>query len=164
MVLDLCLSMYHLWRGMDRKILLELAAVLRVLICLPPTVKLFIYIFFFWKEGSQNKWQVKIPEGQEYAPRLESAAPIRLADRNHVHYPSRRRTILDPQKKMAWWRTQAHAFRSTRESSEDVTRTLDAPPSKVRSDIFCPLPKGMRVLEVRHRAVFFLRTVRRRDG
>ena len=30
----------------------------------------------------------------------------------------------------------AHANRSTRESSEDVTHTLDAPPSKVRSDIF----------------------------
>ena len=47
------------------------------------------------KEGSQNKLQVeKIPEGQEYAPRLEPAAPIRLADRNHAHYPSRHCTIL----------------------------------------------------------------------
>ena len=36
----------------------------------------------------------KFPEGQVYAPRLESTAPIRLADRNHVHYPSRHRTIL----------------------------------------------------------------------
>ena len=35
----------------------------------------------------------KIPEGQEYAPRLEPAAPIRLADRNHVHYPSRQLSI-----------------------------------------------------------------------
>ena len=33
---------------------------------------------------------------------------------------------------------------STRESSEDVTRTLDAPPSKVRSDIF-PAPEGQPV-------------------
>ena len=36
----------------------------------------------------------KIPEGQEHAPRLEPAAPIRLADRNHAHYPSRHCTIL----------------------------------------------------------------------
>ena len=27
-------------------------------------------------------------------PRLEPPAPIRLADRNHAHYPSRQRTIL----------------------------------------------------------------------
>ena len=32
----------------------------------------------------------EIPEGQMYVPRLESTAPIRLADRNHAHYPSRR--------------------------------------------------------------------------
>ena len=37
---------------------------------------------------------------------------------------------------------QAHAIRSTQESSEDVTRTLDAPPSKVRSDIFPHSLKG----------------------
>ena len=36
----------------------------------------------------------KIPEGQEYAPRLEPAAPIHLADRNNAHYPSHRHTIL----------------------------------------------------------------------
>ena len=76
----------------------------------------------------------KIPEGQEYAPRLEPAAPIHLADKNHAHYPSRHCTIL----KKRWLNDglPAHAIRSTWESSEDVTRTLDAPPSKVRSDIF----------------------------
>ena len=31
----------------------------------------------------------KIPEGQEHVPRLEPTAPIRLADRNHAHYPSK---------------------------------------------------------------------------
>ena len=36
----------------------------------------------------------EIPEGQVYVPRLEPTAPIRLADRNHAHYPSRRCTIL----------------------------------------------------------------------
>ena len=47
------------------------------------------------EEGSQHKFEVeKIPEEQEYAPRLEPAALIRLADRNNAHYPSRRRTIL----------------------------------------------------------------------
>ena len=35
---------------------------------------------------------------------------------------------------------RAHAIRSTRESSGDVTRTLDARPSKVRSDSF-PAPE-----------------------
>ena len=36
----------------------------------------------------------KSPEGQVYVPRLEPMAPIRLADRNHAHYPSRHCTIL----------------------------------------------------------------------
>ena len=36
----------------------------------------------------------KIPEGQVYAPRLEPVALIRLADRNHMRYLSRRHTIL----------------------------------------------------------------------
>ena len=87
------------------------------------------------EEGSQHKFEVeKIPEGQEHAPRLEPTALIRLADRNNAHHPSRRCTIL----KKRWLNDglQAHVVRSTRESSEDVTRTLDAPPSKVRSDIF----------------------------
>ena len=34
-------------------------------------------------------------ERQVYAPRLEPTAPIRLADRNHAHYPSRHSTILE---------------------------------------------------------------------
>ena len=47
------------------------------------------------EKGNQYKFQAeKIPEGQEYALRLETAALIRLADRNHAHYPSRRRTVL----------------------------------------------------------------------
>ena len=33
-------------------------------------------------------------EVQVYALRLEPAAPIPLADRNHAPYPSRHRTIL----------------------------------------------------------------------
>ena len=33
-------------------------------------------------------------ERQVYAPRLEPTAPIRLADRNHAHYPSCQHTIL----------------------------------------------------------------------
>ena len=37
---------------------------------------------------------MKIPKGQVYVPRLEPSAPIRLADRNHAHYPSRHRTAL----------------------------------------------------------------------
>ena len=46
------------------------------------------------EEGSQYKYKWKIPEGQVYVPRLEPTAPIRLADRNHAHYPSRHCTIL----------------------------------------------------------------------
>ena len=67
-------------------------------------------------------------------PRLEPAAPIRIADRNHTHYPSRRLTILN--KRWLDDGLQARAIQSTRESSENVPRTLDASPSKVRSDIF----------------------------
>ena len=60
-------------------------------------------------------------EVQVYVPRLEPAAPIRLADQNHAHYPSHRCTIL----KKRWLNDglQAHTFRSTWESSEDVTYT-----------------------------------------
>ena len=48
------------------------------------------------EEASQNKLKSKtIPEGQEHAPRLEPTTPIRLADRNHAHYPSRHCTILE---------------------------------------------------------------------
>ena len=73
-------------------------------------------------------------------PRLEPTAPIRLADRNHAHYPSRRRTVLI--KSRLDDGLPAHALRSTQESSEDVTRTFDAPPSKVLSDIF---PHSLKV-------------------
>ena len=72
----------------------------------PPSKVLKEQRYTFWKEGSQNKMKSwKIPEGQEYAPRLEPAAPIRLADWNHAHYPSRRRTVL--KKKTARWRTSS---------------------------------------------------------
>ena len=59
-------------------------------------VNFYIYIFTLMKEkGRQYKFEVeKIPERQEHAPRLEPAAPIRLADRNNAHYPSRHRPIL----------------------------------------------------------------------
>ena len=60
----------------------------------------------------------KIPEGQEYAPRLEPAAPIRLANRNHAHYPSRHRTVLN--KRRLNDGLPARLNQSTRESSEDV--------------------------------------------
>ena len=75
------------------------------------------------EEGSQKNMNGKIPEGQVHAPRLEPTAPIRLADRNHAHYPSRHRTILN--KRRLDDGLPAHAIRSTQESSEDVTRTLD---------------------------------------
>ena len=39
-----------------------------------------------------------------YGPRLEPTARIRLANRNHEHYPARHRTIL---KKTAQWRTSS---------------------------------------------------------
>ena len=74
-----------------------------------------------------NIFKSKIPEEQEHAPRLEPTAPIRLADRNHAHNPSRRRTILK---------------KKDGSMTEDVTRTLDSPPSKVRSDIFPHSLKG----------------------
>ena len=46
------------------------------------------------EEGSQKNMNGKIPEGQVYAPRLEPTAPIRLADGNQAHYPSRHCTIF----------------------------------------------------------------------
>ena len=63
----------------------------------------------------------EIPEGQVYVPRLEPMAPIRLADRNHVHYPSRRCNIL----KKRWLNDglPVHMIPSTWESSEDVIYT-----------------------------------------
>ena len=79
-------------------------------------------------------------KGQEHAPRLEPTAPIRLGDQNCAPCALRHRTIL--KKRSLDDGLQAHAFQSTWESSEDVTRTLDAPPSKVRSDIFPHSLKG----------------------
>ena len=79
-----------------------------------------------------------IPEGQEYAPRLQPAPPIHLADQNHTRYPSRRCTIL----KKRWLNDglQACAIRSTRESSEDVTYTWRTKSScSVLARIFCQL-------------------------
>ena len=75
----------------------------------------------------------KIPEGQVYVPRLEPTAPICLADRNYVHYPSHHCTIF----KKRWLSNglPARMIQCAQEWSEDVTRTLDAPPSKMRSDI-----------------------------
>ena len=59
------------------------------------TVLSAVLSFFFRKEGVRINYKLKkIPEGQGYAPRLEPTAPIRLADRNPAHYPSRHCTIL----------------------------------------------------------------------
>ena len=70
---------------------------------------------FFLNNNNNND---NIPEGQVYAPRLEPTAPIRLANGNHAHYPSRRCTILIKR----WLNDGLHARmnQSTRESSEDV--------------------------------------------
>ena len=46
------------------------------------------------KNGVSTNTNGKIPEGQVYVPRLEPTAPIRLAERNHAHYPERHCTIL----------------------------------------------------------------------
>ena len=68
------------------------------------------------EEGSQHKLEVeKIPEGQEYAPRLEPTAPIRLADQNHAYYSSRHRTILKKDGSMTDFKhTQSDPYRSHR--------------------------------------------------
>ena len=60
----------------------------------PPSKELKQDVYKQKEDGSQNKFKLKIPQGQEHVPRLEHTAPIRLADRNHAHYPSRHRTIL----------------------------------------------------------------------
>ena len=63
----------------------------------------------------------EFPEGLVYLPRLEPTAPIRLADRNHAHYLSRRCTILNKR-----WLNDGlpvPMIPSTRESSEDVIYT-----------------------------------------
>ena len=79
-------------------------------------------------------------ERQVHAPRLEPTAPICLADRNHAHYPSRHCTILKRRRLNDGLST--HVIWSTRESSDDVTRTIDTHPSKVHSDNFPHSPKG----------------------
>ena len=60
-----------------------------------------------------------MPEGQVHVPRLEPTAPIRLADRNHAHYPSRHRTIL--KKRRLNDGIPERIFQSTLEASEDVS-------------------------------------------
>ena len=55
-------------------------------------------------------------------PKLEPTAPIRLADRNHAHYPSRRCTIL--KKRSLNDGLPVHMIPSTRESSEDVVSSI----------------------------------------
>ena len=60
----------------------------------------------------------KIPEGQVHVPRLEPTAPIRLADRNHAHYPSRHCTIFKKRRLNAG--LPAHIFPFPPESSGDV--------------------------------------------
>ena len=53
-----------------------------------------IYIYIYKDRKKGVRINSKSLERQVYAPRLEPTAPIRLADRNHAHYPSRRCTIL----------------------------------------------------------------------
>ena len=81
----------------------------------------------------------KIPEGQVYAPRFEPTAPIRLADRNHAHYPSCHRTIFN--KRRLNDGLPAHVIPSTWESSEDVNMYTSHTKSMVWLTFF-PLPKG----------------------
>ena len=88
------LSFYHQflgcnsWRGPGERPWVKMscdAAVLLSVIYVQwkiPDGQVFVYIL------------KKISEGQDYAPRLEPTAPIRLADRNRAHYPSRHCTIL----------------------------------------------------------------------
>ena len=101
---------------------------------------IYIHAYKQKEEVSQNKFQRQILEGQVYVPSLEPTAPIRLADRNHAHYPSRHCTIL--KKRRLGDGLPAHAIQSRRQSSKVLTRTLDPPPSKVRSDIFPHSLKG----------------------
>ena len=70
------------------------------------------------KNGVRIYTNGKIPEGQGYMPRVKPSAPIRLADRNHAHYPSRHCTIF--KKRRLNDGLPAHMIPSTRESSEDA--------------------------------------------
>ena len=99
---------------------------------------LLIYIYIYSKSL----------ERQVYAPRLEPTAPIRLADQNHAHYPSRRCTIL--KKRRLNDRLPARMNLSTWESSEDVfTYTWHA---KSMVQIWAPFcsPKGNQSDWLRH--------------
>ena len=78
-------------------------------------------------------------EVQMYAPRLEPAAPIRLADRNHAHYPSSHRTILKKDGSMKDFKNaQSEPHGSHRKM---LLSTLDAPNPWCALTLF-PLPKG----------------------
>ena len=65
---------------------------------------IYIHTFHGKKEGSENIFHEKIPGGQAHVSRLEPTTPIRPADRNQGHYPSRH---YHPQKKMAQWLTSS---------------------------------------------------------
>ena len=79
-------------------------------------------------ERHQREWKKCLnSDSNRDPPRHRFAEQIEITRTTPTHHPQERR--LDDG-------LPAHAIQSTRESSEDVTRTLDAPPSKVRSDIF----------------------------
>ena len=59
---------------------------------LSAVLSIYIYIYKDRKKGVRIN--SKSLERQVYALRLEPTAPIRLANRNHAHYPSRHCTIL----------------------------------------------------------------------
>ena len=88
----------------------------------------------------------KIPEGQEYAPRLEPTAPIRLADRNHAHYPSRHCTILKKDSSMTdFQHTQSDPHGSHRKMLHVLFTHL--PPRCALT--FFPAPEGPAVKRLR---------------
>ena len=74
------------------------------------------------KERESDVRKIRI-EVQVYVPRLEPAAPIRLADRNHAHYPSRHLTILKKYGSMMDFKNT----RSDPHESHQMLNTLDAP-------------------------------------
>ena len=58
-------------------------------------IYIYIYIYILLQDRKKGvRINSKSLERQVYAPRLEPTAPIRLAERNHAHYPSRHCTIL----------------------------------------------------------------------
>ena len=100
------------------------------------------------KKGVSINTNGKIPEGQVYAPRLEPTAPIRLADRNNAHYPSRHCTILKIKRRLNDG-LSAHMFPSTRVSSEDVYTYTWHSKSMVWLTFF-PAPGGRPVKGLKH--------------